>query len=247
MHRRELQLIEPLEHPRRLLHPARQRLTVENDALAREILASAGRVSRAKRIWRRRSGRRAPSRPCRPRPAAPEPEPARRGSRRRGRRIWDRIVRSTRSVAGMRSSVSLTSSPMRRILPLQQGHCVVVGSMTRSQRGRCSGSLPMLRSAFLRGFFVAGSRSRPHQRRSLAHRLAAFHESQRELLDPDRRKPLGARAENQRPQRHDCRAQALVLRREARAPAPSARSDRVGRLSQERVMILKKIPRPAPR
>ena len=68
-----------------------------------------------------------------------------------------RIVRKTRSMAGTRSSASLTSSPMRCNFPLQQGHSVVAGSITRSQRGRCSGSFPMLRSAFLRGVFLAGS------------------------------------------------------------------------------------------
>jgi len=73
-----------------------------------------------------------------------------------------RIVRSTRRIAGMTSSTSLTSSPILCRRPSQHGHAVVSGSSTCSQRGKCLGSAPMLRLAFLRGLaggFVAGASS----------------------------------------------------------------------------------------
>ena len=61
-----------------------------------------------------------------------------------------RIVRSTRSHAGTRSSASLVSSPIRCIWPVQHGQSVEAGSITCSTRGRCAGSAPMLRRALRR-------------------------------------------------------------------------------------------------
>ena len=55
----------------------------------------------------------------------------------------------------MTSSTSLTSWPILCRRPWQHGHAVVSGSITCSQRGRCLGSAPMLRWAFLRGLLVA--------------------------------------------------------------------------------------------
>src|SRR5208337_310778 len=74
---------------------------------------------------------------------------------------------------------------------------------------------------------------------------AAFHESQHELLGPNRRKPLGVRAENQRLQRHDCRAQALVLR--AKRERQLRQQGRIGGEAFAGARHDSKIPRPAPR
>jgi len=56
-----------------------------------------------------------------------------------------RRVTSTRSWAGTTSSRSETSSPILAISPQPQGQSVLLGSMTRSIRGRCFGRWPRLR------------------------------------------------------------------------------------------------------
>jgi hypothetical protein len=58
---------------------------------------------------------------------------------------FGRRVTSTRSCAGIRSSRSETSSPIRVISPQPQGQRVLSGSMMRSTRGKCAGSWPRLR------------------------------------------------------------------------------------------------------
>ena len=67
---------------------------------------------------------------------------------------FGRTVTMTRSWAGMMSSRSVRSSPMRTISPQPQGQFVLSGSMTCSTLSRCSGRWPRLRRAsgrFARG------------------------------------------------------------------------------------------------
>jgi len=102
---------------------------------------------------------------------------------------------------------------MRCIFPLWQGHVVVTGSITRSHRGRCPDSFPMLRSAFLRGFFAAPVLSSASSPTGVGGASPlSLDEIARKLLCAYRREPFGARAEDQRIQRLDRRPQALVLR-----------------------------------
>ena len=69
---------------------------------------------------------------------------------------FGRIVRTTRSTAGMRSSTSLSSSPIRCSLPAQQPQIVVSGSMVTSTRGKSLGRAPMLRLGFFRAACDSG-------------------------------------------------------------------------------------------
>src|SRR4051812_49432993 len=66
---------------------------------------------------------------------------------------FGKIVRFTRTVAGTTSRASRVSSPIRWSAPEQQGQTVVSGSITSSQRGRCLGRAPILRTAGRRGRF----------------------------------------------------------------------------------------------
>jgi hypothetical protein len=147
VHRLQLQIIQALEHHRRGLHPARQRLAVEGDAVAGQNLRLT--------VERRQPGvfgdGDVGDECCRRQAAFDEPRGRRRrtiGPSQARQAYLGRTVRNTRICAGARSSASLTSSPIRCICPLQQGQRVVSGSRIRSQRGRCFGRAPMLRRAF---------------------------------------------------------------------------------------------------
>ncbi len=134
-----------------------------------------------------------------------------------------RIVRSTRSRAGTRSSASLVSSPIRCICPVQHGHSVDAGSITCSTRGRCAGSAPMLRF----GLAPLGSRRRPvpvRRRWPGAARRRVRSRSKRELLGADDRRALRPRAEDQGLQRRVLSAQIVVFAVESQQHLDESRS-----------------------
>src|SRR5258705_7111159 len=159
--RPQLKLIEALEPPGGTLHPAGERGAVEMDALPARICTCrySGRYQAnfETTTWLTSAVEAIPLSIRRGSTFAwttPSVQPR--------QAYLGRIVRNTRRIAGITSSTSLTSSPILCSRPWQQGHAVVSGSSTCSQRGKCLGSAPMLRLAFLRGWpggFAAGASS----------------------------------------------------------------------------------------
>ena len=107
MHGRQLQFVEALHRPCRLLPSSAPASGGRRDAMAGEDLRLAIE-RRAPGEFRRGDMATAPSRPCRSRRAAGAPWPGRRRPRRPGRRIWDGSCVGPKP-AGTRSTTSLTS------------------------------------------------------------------------------------------------------------------------------------------
>ena len=139
-----------------------------------------------------------------------------------------RIVRSTRSHAGTRSSASLVSSPIRCIWPVQHGQSVEAGSITCSTRGRCAGSAPMLRRALRRLGLGSGSSSLAGGCTSTVRSR-----SNAKLFGADDRRALRSGAEDQTLQRGDLRAQILVFAVESQHHLGESRRVRGGDLPGE--------------
>src|SRR5208337_4859777 len=141
MHGRELQLIDALRHPGRLLHPPSQRLTIDVEAMTGKDLRLA--------IQRRNPG----DEGCRGHAALDQ--------------TWARLGLNHRALAGparvfgtdepknpqdrgnlIEHLADILADAMERAG--QQGHAVVSGSIVTSQRGRCLGRAPILRFRLFR-------------------------------------------------------------------------------------------------
>ena len=210
--RPQLELIEAFEPPGRTLHPAGKRRAVEMDALAGQNLHLPVQRQIPGELRDHHVGHER-----RRRHAALD-------QARQHLRLHHAIGAAAAGIFGTdraqhpqdrRDHVQHLADVLADLVqtrPGSTGTPVVSGSSTCSQRGRCLGSAPMLRLAFLRG--VA---SRLRRRRIIVGRRRRcdagleIAQLERELLGDERRKPLRALPEDHLLERLHRHAQLLVL------------------------------------